>query len=83
MIIRAVVEKLATDDGLVEFEPHVQLGKTYLVETDSIRRNQTVVKVMGDSPISHEKDIIFTVEGVWLPLETLRLVMPDGRLLKL
>jgi hypothetical protein len=84
MIVEAVVEKLTTDDGLVQFE-RAQVGQRYLVETTSIRRRQSMVHWLEEdaAPLVHEKDIIFTVEGEWLPLETLSLRLPDGTPLRL
>lgn len=74
MIVEAIVETLETSDGLVRFA-HAHIGKRYLVEVDSIRRGQTMLHWPheGEEPISHAKDIIFTIDGVWLPLECLRL----------
>ena len=75
MVVRAVLEKLATADGLVRFA-HAQVGQEYLCHLESITRGQTLIHGKDDNggpPIVHEKDIIWTVDGVWLPLECLRL----------
>jgi hypothetical protein len=78
VIVKAVLEKLATDDGLVQFGDHAEVGREYLVHLDSIRRQQAMVHhadlTDGGQPIFHAKDIIWTVEGIWLPLECLRLL---------
>ena len=78
MVVRAILEKLITDDGIIAFADHARLGQEYLVHLDSIRRGQTLVHYHegnGDEPVLHTKDIIFTVDGSWLPLECLRLVV--------
>ena len=78
MIVRAVVTKLATDDGYVSFL-HGHIGKEYLVEINSIRRGQTLVhwhpSTGDDEQVVHQKDIIWSVEGDWLPLECLTLLI--------
>jgi hypothetical protein len=76
-VVRAVVEKLVTADGLVHFQSGVKVGSEYLVRLDSIRKGQAIIHYHdgnGDEPITHTKDIIWTVEGFWLPLECLRLM---------
>lgn len=74
MIVKAVVEKLETADGLVRFA-HAHIGKVYLVDVATIRRGQTLVHYHDDdvAPLLHEKDIIWTVDGFWLPLDCLKL----------
>lgn len=64
--------KTATDDGLVEFEDDVQIGRRYLVDLDS----QQVVMLQNDATGGyHMKEIIYTVEGSWLPVECLKFVV--------
>lgn len=71
MLIQAHLVKKATADGLVEFEDDVELGRVYLVELDS---RQQVDLLNDETGEPHTKEIIFTNEGAWLPLECLRLV---------
>ena len=75
MIVRATLTKLATDDGLVRFEAHVPLGAEYFVDMNSVRRNQRMIHTGDDNGSStvHFKDIIWTVDGRWLPLDCLAL----------
>lgn len=77
VIVQATVTKLATDDGLIEFEPHVAIGHTYLVDVCSIRRAQPMVKQLPDGTfIEHKKDIVYLAaddEAGWLPLDCLKL----------
>jgi hypothetical protein len=75
MIVRAVLKKLATDDGLIEFAT-AYVGKEYLVDLTTIHRGQTMVHYYDDCgapPIVHQKDIIYTVDDEWLPCECLEL----------
>jgi hypothetical protein len=75
-IVQATVTKLATDDGFIEFEPHVAIGHTYLVDVCSIRRAQPMVKQLPDGTfVEHAKDIVYlaTGEAGWLPLDLLKL----------
>jgi hypothetical protein len=80
VIVRAVVKKLKTEDGLVSFS-HTDLGKVYLVDLDTIRRGQTMAHYHSDDteleaePLFHEKDIIWTIDGGWIPLELVDLVV--------
>jgi hypothetical protein len=76
VLVRAVVTKLATDDGLVALAPHVRVGTTYVVDVATIRRAQTMVHRHPDGTwVSHAKDVVWTAEGTWLPLDCLRLTV--------
>lgn len=72
MLIQVQLVKKATDDGLVEFEDDIPLGRVYLVELDSRR---TVMLLNDDTGGAHLKDIIYTVDGAWLPVECLKFVV--------
>jgi hypothetical protein len=74
MVVRATLVKLKTDDGLVQFEAHATLGAEYFVDLTTIMREQRMIHT-GDNgqPTVHHKDIIFTVDGTWLPLDCLAL----------
>jgi hypothetical protein len=64
--------KKATDDGLVEFEDDVPLGRKYLVDMESTR----VILLLDDMTGGcHMKEIIYTVDGMWLPTECLKFVV--------
>jgi hypothetical protein len=64
--------KKATDDGLVEFEDDVPLGRKYLVDMESTR----VILLLDDTTGGcHMKEIIYTVDGMWLPTECLKFVV--------
>lgn len=69
-IVKATLIKHKTDDGLVEFNPGVPLGQEYLVDLDS-RRKQSMFN--AEFLVTHKKDLIFTPEGAWLPVECLKL----------
>lgn len=77
MIVKATVIALKTEDGLCEFEPHVQVGQTYLVDLTTIRRQAAMGHRREDgSVIHHQKDIIFLAlddDTGWLPLDLLKL----------
>ena len=73
MIVRAVLEKLATADGLVSFNSKVTIGTVYFVILESITRGQQMLHMSGGVTTPHQKDIIWTPDGFWLPLECLRL----------
>lgn len=74
MVVRATLVKLSTDDGLVQFEAHAKLGAEYFVDVTTIMRAQRLIHT-GDNgtPTVHHKDIIWTVDGIWLPLQCLSL----------
>jgi len=76
MIVKATLVKLATDDGLVQFEAHAKLGAEYFVELNSIMRQQRMIHTSEETngtPTVHFKDIIWTAHGDWLPLECIQL----------
>jgi hypothetical protein len=74
VIVKAVLVKTCTEDGLVSFRSGVSVGHEYLVDLNTIRRKQSMTHVHDDGrPEDHHKDIIFTWDGVWLPLECLQL----------
>jgi hypothetical protein len=70
-LIKARLAKLRTDDGLVEFRDGVELGKLYVVDLDSKERHWMR---NFDFNVRHEKDIIRTQDGKWLPFECLELI---------
>ena len=74
MIVKATLIKLKTDDGLVEFSPGIEVGREYIVDLNSIRRDQTLMHfdIKGAS-INHRKDLIWTWDGQWLPMECLKI----------
>lgn len=73
-MVTAILVKRATEDGLVEFEDHVPLGRRYRVDLDSIVRAAPMTHDPDGKNISHRKDIIYTEDGGWLPLECLKLL---------
>jgi hypothetical protein len=74
-IVRATVIALQTPDGFCQFEPHVTVGQTYLVDLQTVQRQRTMVHQHPDgSCVAHCKDIIYVAGGGgWLPLELIRL----------
>lgn len=73
----AIVTKRRTDDGLVEFLPSVEIGRSYVVDLDSIRRNVRMFNYEHDT--EHQKDTILeTTTGRWLPLECLEIDLERG-----
>ena len=69
-MIEARLKKLRTDDGLVEMEEHIQLGKIYLVDENSMQQ------VGWHNFIAHKtvtRASICADNGEWLPLELLDL----------
>jgi hypothetical protein len=72
MLIQAELVKRATADGLVEFEDDIPLGRVYLVEVDS---HQVLMLLNDETGDCHMKEVIYTDEGVWLPVECLKLVV--------
>jgi hypothetical protein len=82
VIVKATLIKTATDDGLVVFRPEAQPGHEYLVNLNSIRRQQAMTHLHDDGRSeNHHKDIIYTWDGAWLPLACLRVELPDGTVL--
>jgi len=70
-IVTAKLKARATADGLVEFQDSVPLGKTYEVDTDSIKEVQLYNVIKG---VEHTKMVIKEhPSGCWLPLEVLEL----------
>lgn len=55
MLTQAKLIKLKTDDGLVEIQPKIPIGKIYLVNPDSIRTEQLY---NIDKQTWHVKEII-------------------------
>lgn len=65
--------KTITDDGLIEFEDDVPVGRRYLVDLDS--RQVVALQVDGAPGCFHMKEIIYTIDGAWLPVECLKFVV--------
>lgn len=70
-LVRAKLIKLATAAGLVEVEDDIPLGKAYLVDIDSIKREHYYNLEKGRE---HWKEVIITDSGKWLPVELLEFV---------
>lgn len=72
MIVRARLIKLKTDDGLVESVDGVPLGREYLIDL-STRRRQQMYNI--DVHRCHEKDIVDEYpSGRWLVLDMLEIL---------
>lgn len=70
-IIIARLVKSKTDDGLWEMQDHIELGKAYFVDVDSI---QVIKAFHKEKKIFHERKMILDIEvGKWIPLEFLDL----------
>lgn len=66
----ARLRKLSTDDGLVQFHHVVPIGKVYQVDLDTRR---SVMLFNTDKGVEHQKDVVWTLDGTWLPVECLEL----------
>lgn len=69
--VEAILIKRRTSDGLVEFWEDVELGRKYKVNLNSIVKDCEIMNTQKN--VLHRKDVIFTEEGEWLPLECLSL----------
>lgn len=69
MIQRMKLVKRITDDGLLEMEDDVPLGKEYIVDTDTMR--EATLQYLPSHKI-HKKMIVTEVQtGTWLAMELL------------
>jgi hypothetical protein len=71
--MRATLVKRRTDDGFMEMNDDVPIGKVYEVEAGS-QRTMQMVHVPTGTP--HSKVMIRDVAGGWLAVEMLRLEGP-------
>ena len=76
IIIRARLVKLASADGLVEFEDGTPIGKIYIIDLATKERQR--MKNIKHGAV-HEKDVVreYCLDGSlggWLPLECLELL---------
>jgi hypothetical protein len=70
-IVSATLRARATEDGLMEFQDDVPLGKVYQVDADTI---EEVRMYNAEKGVEHTKVIIReSPSGNWLPLELLSL----------
>ena len=72
-IVTAELIKRTTEDGLVEIEDNVPLGKTYNVDINSIRMAEGVNIVKN---IKWEREVINIVDEMgdwWMPTELLKI----------
>lgn len=68
-VVTAVLRKTQTNDGLVEMEDDIQLGKEYRVDLNTIR---TLTLKTIDKGDRHERKFIMEIDsGKWLPVELL------------
>ena len=72
-IVTATLVKSITDDGLVEIHDHVELGKKYEVDLDSISLAEGFNVDKGKY---WQRLIVWTLTGEWLPVELLKI---EGR----
>ena len=74
LIATAELAKRTTEDGLVEIEDHIPLGKTYKVDINSKRMAEGVNIVHN---IKWEREVINVVDPTgdwWMPTELLRIL---------
>lgn len=68
-IVKAKLKKRATEDGLIEFQNNVPLGKEYIVDADTI---EEVGMFNYEKKVEHRKVIIREYPSrQWLPMELL------------
>lgn len=74
---RARVTKLVTNDGLVQFEPSVAIGREYFIDLNTQRRMPMIHAGGGGVKVEHVKVIVFSIgvfdAGAWLPVECLEI----------
>ena len=73
-LIKVKLVKLKTTDGLVEMNPGVSTGKVYYVDLESLQER---MMYNVSRRIIHKKTIVYTEEGLWLPVELLD-INPKG-----
>ena len=67
MIREATLVKRRSENGLVEIEDHIRLGKRYRV-LPSLRRT---FRAFHESGVWHSVDMVMTDDGQWFPVELL------------
>lgn len=67
--VTATLIKLATEDGLVEFNYDVPIGKVYKIDLST---KATVELFNQERNISHFKEVVWDTRGGWLPTEVLQ-----------
>lgn len=72
---RAVLIKRSTDDGLIEVEDRVPLGRVYQVRLETLRQGRGFNLKHGKF---WQHTIISDVTGGWLPIEILEIEGIDG-----
>lgn len=70
MIVKARLIARETADGLVQFHEEVPLGTLYDVVIETRRRADLF---NCDAQRIHQKEVISTPSGAWLPMECLQL----------
>ncbi len=75
-LVLARTTKRATEDGLCELEPGVEVGREYLIDLHSLR---VATLLNTDQKVTHTKTIVNTLDRQtgfatgWLPIEMLEM----------
>ena len=71
-IVKAKLIKHKTDDGLMEMQEDIPLGKIYLIDSDSL---QNVQAYNMEKHVRHEKMMVNDITNdAYLPMELLELI---------
>jgi len=73
MIVKAVLVKTSTKDGLINFHGDIELGKEYYVDLNSI---QEVGGIHMSTQTVWSREMVWDIEGGWLPTEVLKFTIP-------
>lgn len=68
--VKATLVKRMTDDGLVEVQDDLPLGREYLVDAESRR---TFAMFNTVKKVRHEKEHVLVAEGGWFVTELLEI----------
>ena len=69
-VVKAKLIKRCTNDGVVEMNDNVPLGRTYSVDLDTIYKFEMI---NTEKKVQKKRQVIHDVLGGWLPLEMLEI----------
>lgn len=78
-IVKAKLIKRCTDDGIVEMNDNVPLGKTYNVDLDTIYK---IEMIDTEKNVQKKREVIHDILGGWIPLEMLEIRKEDVEKMK-